>query len=76
MNDTSPEIEAMVKARMMSLSGEDRLRMGVEMFEVAKRMVLSSLPPGLSREEQKRQLYQRIYGEPFPVNATGTRRIS
>ncbi|MDB6025539.1 MAG: hypothetical protein JWM68_1762 [Verrucomicrobiales bacterium] len=70
MNDTSPEIAAMVHAKLMARSGAERFRMGVEMFEAARRMVLASLPPDLSETERKRQLFARIYGQPLPTEFT------
>lgn len=66
MTDTPPEIAEMVRQRLMARSGEERFMMGVRSFEAARDIVLASLPKGLSAEEQKRQLYQRIYGEPLP----------
>jgi hypothetical protein len=66
VNDTSPEIERMVRDRLMALTGEERFRMGAEMFDAARRMVLASLPEGLSDLERRRQLYERVYGEPLP----------
>ena len=41
--------------------------MGVEMFEAARRMVLASLPAGLSESERKNRLFERLYGMPLPV---------
>lgn len=66
MTDTPPEIAEMVRARLMALSGAGRLRMGADMFEAARRMVLASLPAGLSQTERKRRLFERLYGLPFP----------
>ena len=66
MTDTPPEIAEMVHARLMARSGAERVRMGVESFEAARRMVLASLPPDLSPEERKRRLFERIYGFPLP----------
>ncbi len=66
MTDTPPEIAEMVRTWLMARSGAERLRLGVEMFEVARRMVLASLPVGLSDMQQKQQLCQRIYGAPLP----------
>ena len=63
MTDTPPEIAEMVRAKLMMLSGAERFRMGVEMFESARRMVLASLPAGLSENERKRQLFLRLYGD-------------
>ena len=67
MTDTSPEIAEMVRARLMAKSGAERFRMGVEMFDAARRMVLASLPAGLPEPERKRLLFQRLYGEPLPL---------
>ena len=45
MNDTSPEIEAFLKARYAAMSGSQRALMALQMFETAQRIVLSSLDP-------------------------------
>jgi hypothetical protein len=66
MTDTSPEIAELVRQKLMARSGEERFLMGVRMFDAARDMVLASLPTGLSPEELKRQLYQRLYGQPMP----------
>lgn len=50
----------------MALPPEERFMMGVRSFEVARAMVIASLPPNLPPLEFKRRLYQRIYGEPLP----------
>jgi hypothetical protein len=67
MTDTPPEIAEMLRARLMALSGAERFRMGVEMFEAARRMVLASLPADLPETERKRRLFERIYGESLPT---------
>jgi len=69
MTDTSPEVAELVRARLMALSGAERFRMGVEMFDAARRMVLASLPASLNESERKRRLFERLYGEPLPVQA-------
>ena len=66
MTDTSPEIAQRVREMLMARSNEERFMMGVRSFEAARQVVLASLPKNLSPEEFKRQLYQRIYGEPAP----------
>jgi len=66
MTDTPPEIARMVREMLMARSAEERFLMGIRSFDAARDMVLASLPAGLSPEELKRQLYQRIYGEPAP----------
>jgi hypothetical protein len=67
MTDTSPEIAELVRQRLMARSGEERFLMGVRMFDAARTMTLASLPVGLSAEELKRQLFQRLYGQPLPL---------
>jgi hypothetical protein len=67
MTDTPPEIEEMVRVRLMALSGAERFRMGAQMFEAARRMVLASLPPDLTAAERKRRLFERLYGETLPT---------
>lgn len=66
MTDTAPEIAEMVRWKLMSRSGEERFLMGVRMFDAAREMILASLPAGLSPQELKRQLFQRLYGQPMP----------
>jgi hypothetical protein len=63
MNDTPPEIERMVRDMIMARSGEERFIMGAQMFESAREMVKASLPTGLSKTEQRRLLFKRIYGK-------------
>jgi len=67
MTDTSPEIAEMVRARLMALSGAERFRMGAQMFDAARRMVLASPPAGLTEIERKRRLFERLYGEVLPT---------
>lgn len=66
MSDTSPEIAEMVRSRIMALSGEERFLIGIRMCDAARKMVLASLPMGLSETERKQQLYERWYGESLP----------
>jgi hypothetical protein len=66
MTDTSPEVVAMVRDRIMSLSGAERFVIGARMFESARAVVLASLPGDISEPERRRILYERFYGEPLP----------
>jgi hypothetical protein len=66
MNDTAPEIEEVLRRRLMALSPEERLRMAAASFDVARRIVLASFPPGLTPLEVRRRLYERLYGGPNP----------
>jgi len=76
MNDTSPKIEALLKARYAAMTGSERALMALQMFETAQQIVLSSLDPALSEEQRRRELCRRFYGDelaraayPEPVNA-------
>lgn len=66
MTDTSPEIAELVRQKLMARSAEERFVMGVQMFDAARAMVLASLPAELSPVDLKRQLFQRLYGQPAP----------
>jgi hypothetical protein len=66
MNDTPPEISEYIRQKMMARSAEERFLMGVHSFDAARAMVLASLASGLAPDELKRQLFQRIYGQPLP----------
>lgn len=63
MNDTSPEIEALLRARYTAMTGSERALMALQMFETAQLIVLSSLGPGLSADQRQRELCRRFYGD-------------
>ena len=63
VTDTSPDIERMVRDRMMARSGEERFIIGAQMFDSAREMVKASLPRDLSETEQRRLLFKRICGK-------------
>ena len=73
MDDTSPDIAAMVRQMLLARTGAERLEMGNEMFEVARTMVVASLPPGLSDLEIKRRLCERLYGNQVNLAAFSER---
>ena len=66
MTDTPPEIAELVRQKLMARSGEERFIMGALMFDAAREMILASLPEGLSTEQLKQRLFQRVYGQPLP----------
>jgi len=67
MTDTPPEIDRMLRDKIMKRSGEERFIMGAQMFDSALEMVKASLPRGLSEAEQRWQLFKRIYGKELDV---------
>jgi hypothetical protein len=69
MNDTSPEIEKLVREQLLSRSGAERVEMGSRMFDAARTMVLASFPPNLSEIEQKVRLCERLYRGEINIDA-------
>jgi hypothetical protein len=69
MNDTPPNIAAIVGERLLSRSGAERVAMGSRMFDVARTIALASFPPGLSELETKRRLCERLYGNEVNTDA-------
>jgi hypothetical protein len=67
MTDTPPEIKQRVREQIMARSGEERFVRGAQMFDAAIEMIKASLPPNLSKRQQKRQLFKRIYGMELPA---------
>ena len=69
MHDTDPEIEQLVRQRLLERSGAERVMMGSGMFEVAKAMILASFPDDLTPIEIKVRLCERLYGGEVDVEA-------
>jgi hypothetical protein len=65
MNDTSEEIEKLVREKLMARSGEERMIMGARSFDAARKMILASFPADLPPSENRRRLFERIYGKPL-----------
>ncbi len=63
MDDTGIEVRRLVRERFASLSGQQRLVMGAEMFEAARTIALASFPADLSAREIRRRLCERFYGK-------------
>jgi hypothetical protein len=64
MTDTEPQVERKFYEMIMSRSGEERFMMGIRSFEVARTIVLASLPKDLPEHELKQKLFERVYGAP------------
>jgi len=67
MNDTTPEVERLMRQKLMALSGEERFIRGALMFDAAREMVLASFGSEVRGMALKQKLYERIYGRPLPV---------
>jgi len=62
MNDTTPEMERLVRERYLAMTPVERFLIGIQMFETARAMALASFPAGLSPDEVRRHLCERLYG--------------
>ena len=69
MNDTDPQIAQLVRQRLLQRSGAERVRMGSQMFDLAKAMILASFPAGLTEIEIKGRLCRRLYGNEVDADA-------
>ncbi len=63
MNDTPPEVEKLYREMMMARSPEERMQMAFSMMATGRQLILASLPEGLSEEEKRRQLFERMYAD-------------
>ena len=69
MNDTSPDMERMVTERYRRMTSDQRMRIASSMFETARAIVESSLPPDLSRKERRLAFARRLYAGELPEAA-------
>jgi hypothetical protein len=69
VNDTSPEFEAMVNERYRRMTPDERVRIAASMYDTARAIVLSSLPPELSRRERRLAFVKRFYEGELPEAA-------
>ena len=65
MHDTSPEMERLWRSRIMSRTPEERLIMGLSMYDTARKIVLSSLKDVEDPVEKKKRLFCRFYSTDF-----------
>jgi hypothetical protein len=69
MNDTSPEVAALVAERHRRMTPEERMKIASSMFDTARSIVESSLPANLSRRERRLAYAKRMYGNELPEAA-------
>jgi len=65
MRDTTLEFERFVAAQYRRLTPAERVRLCTEMFDAARVLVESGLPPGLGDRERSWQITARFYGTEF-----------
>lgn len=64
--DTSEDIHRELTRRYMQLPGGKRVIICTGMFETAKALIYSSMPPNLNRYEQRKYFFKRMYGYDAP----------
>ena len=70
MNDTSPDMAAKVQALYMQRSGEERMRMCLEMFDFARQLMIANLQAqGYEGAELRKQIFLRTYRDDFSKDA-------
>ena len=65
MDDTPEAVKELFHNMLMARTPSERARMGSDMHAAAKRIVLSSLPKGLSAGERMRAFFLRFYEGDF-----------
>ena len=67
MNDTPKEVQDLFRTLLMQRSGEERLKMGCDMFSTSRALIRSSLAgKGLNETEMAVQIFLRTYSNDFP----------
>jgi hypothetical protein len=66
MNDTPKKVQDLFRTLLMQRSGEERLKMGCDMFSTSRAIIRSSLEgKGLSETEIAVQIFLRTYRSDF-----------
>ena len=66
MNDTAASMQRRVSEHYRRMSPQERMRIASSMFETARRIVESSLPPNLTRAERRLAFARRLYAGELP----------
>jgi hypothetical protein len=69
MNDTSDAISKIVLERYRSMTPAERWLAASSLFETARAIIQSSLPSGLTAEELRLAIVQRLYTGELPEEA-------
>ena len=65
VTDTLPEVAREFRARMALMTPGDRLQMASGMYDLAREIILASLPPDLPEPERDYRLFVRMHGAAF-----------
>lgn len=68
MKDTTAEIESLFYEEIMKKSGQERLKMGFSMFDMARRQIIAAIRndnPDTDLMDIKKGIFMRFYGDEF-----------
>jgi len=66
--DTTREIDELQNRLWMERSVDERAEFMFGMFATSRKILVSSLPSGLTDRQLKEQVYFRTYGESLPLD--------
>jgi hypothetical protein len=66
LSETSRQFAALVADRHRAMTPEQRCKIASDLFEVARRIVDSSLPQSLSALDRRVAIARRLYGAELP----------
>ena len=65
MNDTPENIDEIYRKMLMALTGEKRILMSLSMFDLAARLMISSITEMYTAKDFKKQIFLRMYDNDF-----------
>lgn len=71
MTDTDPKIQMRLNSMMMKKTGVERLKMGLSMFDMAKKLVIASIIASGNGGDIRRQLLLRFYQTDLDTKTIG-----
>ena len=69
MNDTTDTVARLVRERYAAMAPAERMQIAASMYDTARTIVESSLPPGLTGPQRRYAIAKRIYGDDLPEAA-------
>ncbi len=69
MSDTSAAIAELVARRYADMTPEERMRIASAMFDTARKIIESSLPPNLVGRERRLAYVRRLHNDELPEAA-------
>ena len=70
MKDTNKEVEHLFIEMLMKKSGQERMKLGFSMFQLARKQVIESikmLKPNIENAELRKLIFLRFYDQDFSL---------